>query len=305
MAIEYASSIAVTSPLAEADLEPTPLPVVVYTASSELAHPLHLVQELIHDISRGRELGWRLFLRNLQSQNRQTLLGYFWAIIPPLMTTLVWVGLRSFDVVSFSATPGVPYVAFVLTGTILWQTFLNSLSSPLTSIVGARDMLVKLNFPREALLLAGLGQVLFNLLVQLVMLVVLLLVLRVPLPVTAPLFVLGLLMLMALGHGIGLLITPLGLLYTDIQKAIPAFAPFAMLLTPVLYAPPTQGRLVLLNYLNPVAAVLAATRDWLLVGHTDFLPGFVVYSTLGVAATVFGLILVRISMPFLIERMGS
>ena len=155
------------------------------------------------------------------------------------------------------------------------------------------------------LLLAGLGQVLFNLLVQLVMLVVLLVVLRVPLPATAPLFVLGLVMLMAVGHGIGLLITPLGLLYTDIQKAIPAFAPFAMLLTPVLYAPPTQGRLVLLNYLNPVASVLAATRDWLLVGHTDFLPGFVVFSALGVAATVFGLILVRISMPFLIERMGS
>ena len=48
-----------------------------------------------------------------------------------------------------------------------------------------------------------------------------------------------------------------------------------------------------------------ATRDWLLVGYTDFLPGFLLYSVAGVVATVLGLILVRISMPFLIERMGS
>jgi lipopolysaccharide transport system permease protein len=305
MANQDAALITASRPRAEPASKPALLPVVVYAASSEVAHPLHLVHELIHDIVRGRELGWRLFLRNLQAQYRQTLFGYVWAIMPPLMTTLVWVGLRSLDVVSFSAAPGVPYAAYVLTGTILWQTFLNSLNSPLTSIEGAKDMLVKLNFPREALLLAGFGQMLFNLLIQLALLAILLLVLQVPLPSTAPLFFVGLLMLIALGHGIGLLLTPLGLLYTDIQKAIQAFAPFAMFLTPVLYAPPTQGRLVLLNYINPVAPVLVATRDWLLLGHTNFLAGFFVYSAFGVVATVFGLILVRVSMPFLIERMGS
>jgi lipopolysaccharide transport system permease protein len=299
------ASIAVATPPPVAARADAALPVVVYAATSELVHPRLLVNELFRDIARGRELGWRLFLRNLQSQYRQTLLGYFWAIMPPLVTTLVWVGLQSFKVVSFRAEPGVPYAAFVLTGTILWQTFLNSLNSPLTSIEGAKDMLAKLNFPREALLLAGFGQMLFNLLIQLVLLAILLLVLRVPLPSTAPLFFVGLLMLITLGHGIGLLITPLGLLYTDIPKAIQAFAPFVMLLTPVLYAPPTEGRLVLLNFLNPVAPVLVVTRDWLLIGHTDFLAAFLAYSVLGVVATLLGLILVRIAMPFLIERMGS
>jgi lipopolysaccharide transport system permease protein len=218
---------------------------------------------------------------------------------------LVWVGLRSMDVVNFKVAPGVPYAAYILTGTILWQTFLTSLNSPLTSIEGAKDMLVKLNFPREALLLAGFGQMLFNLLIQLVLLAVLLVALRVPLASTAPLFFLGLLMLIILGHGIGLLLTPIGLLYTDVQKAIQAFAPFVMFVTPVLYAPPTEGRLALFNNINPVAPVLVVARDWLLVGRTDFLPGFLIYSLAGILTTVLGLILVRISMPFLIERMGS
>ena len=305
MANQDAILIAATPPLAEPAPEPAVLAVVVYAARSELVHPLHLVHDLLNDIIRGRELGWRLFLRNLQAQYRQTLFGYVWAIMPPLMTTLVWVGLRSMDVVSFKAAPGVPYAAYVLTGTILWQTFLNSLTSPLTSIEGAKDMLVKLNFPREALLLAGFGQMLFNLLIQLVVLTVLLVALRVPLASTAPLFFLGLLMLIILGHGIGLLLTPLGLLYTDIPKAIQAFAPFVMLLTPVVYAPRTGGWVALINDINPVAPVLVATRDWLLVGHTDFLLGFLIYSIAGLVATLLGLILVRISMPFLIERMGS
>jgi lipopolysaccharide transport system permease protein len=295
----------VAPPIAESAPEPALIPVVIYTARSELVYPWHLVQELWSDIVRGRELGWRLFVRNLQSQYRQTLLGYFWAIMPPLITTLVWVGLQSFKMVSFRAEPGVPYAAYVLTGTILWQTFLNSLTSPLTAIEAAKDMLAKLNFPREALLLAGLGQMLFNLLVQLVLLGILLAVLRVPLPSTAPLFFVGLLMLITLGHGLGLLITPIGLLYTDIPKAIQALSPFVMLLTPVLYAPPTHGRLMLLNYVNPVTPMLAVARDWLLIGRTEFLVGFVLYSALGVVATAVGLILVRIAMPFLIERMGS
>ena len=117
--------IAAARPPAEPALEPALLPVVVYAASSELVHPLQLVHELLSDIVRGRELGWRLFLRNLQAQYRQTLFGYVWAIMPPLMTTLVWVGLRSVNVVNFNAVPGVPYAAYVLAGTILWQTFLN------------------------------------------------------------------------------------------------------------------------------------------------------------------------------------
>ncbi len=305
MTIQYASPIEATSPARRRRWNYAPLPVVVYTASSELAHPVHLVQELLHDIARGRELGWRLFLRNLQSQYRQTLLGYFWAIMPPLVTTLVWVGLRSFDVVSFSAAPGVPYAAYVLSGTILWQTFLNSLSSPLTSIAGARDMLIKLNFPREVALAGG--------------------------PWTNALQSAGPARdagypacgaaRIAAGDIPALFSGPVDAHYPGprcrafdhaVRSTLHRYSEGHSGVRALWHAAhagavraPHPGRLALLNHLNPVAPVLVATRDWLLVGHTDFLPGFLVYSILGVVATVFGLILVRIAMPFLIERMGS
>ena len=287
------------------DVPDSHLPVVVYSAQAKMRHPLHLIRELGHDLGKGRELGWRLFLRNLQGQYRQTLLGYVWAVLPPLMTTLIWVVLQSFRVVNFQAPKGVPYVVYVLTGTILWQAFLNGLNAPILAIGAGREMLTKLNFPRESLLIAAFGQVLFNFAMQIGLLAVVLLVMRVPIPLTAPLFFVGAAMLLALGLGLGLVLAPVGLLYNDVQRAITSFAPFMMYLTPVLYQPPTAGKARLLVWVNPIAPTLNAARDWLLIGPTTFLPGFLAYSALGLILTLVGLLVLRASMPFLIERMGS
>jgi lipopolysaccharide transport system permease protein len=282
-----------------------PLPVVVYTAQAKIRHPAHMIRELINDFGKGRELGWRLFLRNLQGQYRQTFLGYVWAVLPPLMTTLIWVVLQSFRVVNFEAPAGVPYVVYVLAGTILWQAFTKALEAPIMSINQGREMLVKLNFPRESLLIAGLAQVLFNFVMQVILLVVVMAVMRVPVPPTAPLFLLGTAMLIALGLGLGLVLAPVGLLYQDVQRAITTFAPFLMYLTPVLYQPPRSGKAQLLLWANPMAPTLNAARDWLLIGPTPYLAGFLAYSALGLILTLIGLLVLRASMPFLIERMGS
>ena len=300
---QHAAPISAAPPT-EATPATDQLPVVVYSANSELVHPWHLVRDLLRDVVRGRELGWRLFLRNLQSQYRQTLLGYFWAIMPPLVTTLVWVGLRSMDVVSFAAAPGVPYAAYVLTGTILWQTFLNSLTSPITSIETSKDMLAKLNFPREAVLMAGFGQMLFNLLIQLVLLAVLLAVLRAP-AADRP----------ALprrpghdhhaGPGDRADAHAAGAALHRHPQGHPGIRALRDVPHPRAVRAADPGALATLNMINPVAPVLVAARDWLLVGPTTHLAGFLVYSAFGLAATLLGLILVRIAMPFLIERMGS
>jgi len=71
------------------------LPEVVYTPDSELSHPLTMLRALISDIYAGRELAWRLFVRNIRAQYRQTLLGFVWLLIPPVATTLLWVILKA------------------------------------------------------------------------------------------------------------------------------------------------------------------------------------------------------------------
>src|SRR5882724_13107244 len=90
----------------------------VYTSDSQLRSPRIFFRDLIDDLPATREIGWRFFVHNLRSQYRRSWLGYLWLIIPPLMTTLVWVYLNRVNLLNIS-TPDIPYPVYVLTGTFL------------------------------------------------------------------------------------------------------------------------------------------------------------------------------------------
>ena len=167
-------------------------------------------------------------------------------------------------------------------------------------------MLAKLNFPREVLLLAGFGQMLFNLLIQLVLLAILLLVLLRAPAVDGTALRGGSFDAYhagtwdrALDHAARTALHR----HTQGHPGVRSVR-HALDAGPIRTADSRDGSRCSID-LNPVAPLLVVTRDWLLIGHTDFLAAFLVYSFLGVVATLLGLILVRIAMPFLIERMGS
>lgn len=281
-----------------------PMPVRVYSPQSHLRHPGALLVEMFRDLFAARELGWRLFLRNLNAMYRQSILGVLWAFIPPIMTTLVWVFLRGQNVVSI-ADPPIPYTAFVMTGTMLWQLFFQSLQVPMNSIRQAKSMLIKLNFPREAVVIAGMSQVIFNFLIQLCLLIPIYLYYGVPLGSGLLFAPLGIAALICMGLALGLFVAPVGLLYTDVGKALSLMGPFWMLLTPVIYPPEPDGLAGKLAIFNPVSPVLTTTRDWLSSQPPTFLSGFMIVVAGTVVVGFVGWVLLRISMPILIERTGN
>ena len=60
---------------------------------------------------------------------------------------------------------------YILTGMILWQTFIEAFQMPLKVVNQNRSMISKLQFPRESLLLVGLGEVLFDLAIRSLLLI--------------------------------------------------------------------------------------------------------------------------------------
>ena len=141
------------------------LPLVVYTPESQMRSPGRLVRSMWQDLKASRELAWRLFVRDISALYRQSLLGVFWAFLPPIVMGLAFIILQSKKVVNFGETD-IPYPVFVLVGTTLWQVFTESLNAPLKSVTTAKPMLAKINFPREALIVSAFYQVLFNLLIK-------------------------------------------------------------------------------------------------------------------------------------------
>ena len=199
----------------------------------------------------------------------------------------------------------IPYPAFVLTGTLLWQGFADSLQVPLQQLQAAKQMLTKIHFPHEAIMLASLGQILVNFCIRLVLMVVVFIWFGIPLTSSLLLAPFGILALMALGMMLALLLTPLSMLYGDVQRLLLMAISLWFFVTPVIYPPPAGGLAALITRINPVTPLLVTTRQWLTGAELTQLGPFLVVVIVTLILSLFGWIVYRLAMPHLIERIGS
>ena len=282
----------------------TPLAVNVYTPESPLRYPRRFLCEMFRDLRASRELAWRLFVRDTSAQYRQSMLGYVWAFLPPLVASLPFIFLNSQGVVTIERTP-IPYAAYAMIGTIIWQIFADALNSPLKTVAAAKSMLVKINLPREAILLSGLGQVIFSFLIRLVLLTLVFTWFKIVPPITVFLFPIGVFALILVGFTLGLALTPLGLLYNDVQQIIPIATTFLMLLTPVIYPPPETGLAAMVTGWNPLSPLILVTRDWMTTGEPTQIAAFVSITMGAIVLLFVGWIMYRVSLPHIISRLGA
>ncbi len=281
-----------------------PTTTKVYTAEPQLNHATALFAAMWRDLLSSRELAWRLLVRNISAMYRQTIFGYVWAFLPPLATSATFLFLKAGGVMD----PGelaIPYPAYLLISTSLWALFADSVAAPLRLVATSRMMLIKINFPREALILASIGEVLFNFCIRFTIIFGAMLWFQIVPPSTVFLVPLGLLSLLLLGIMVGVLLTPIGLLFQDVSKVMPMLLNFWMLLTPVVYIGSNEGIRGELMRWNPVSPVLTVTRDWLTTGHTELLTPFLVISALALLLLFFGWLIYRIAMPHIIARLGG
>lgn len=278
--------------------------VTRYSSESEIRDPVKLLSNIVGDAMRGRELAWRLFLRNIRGMYRQTLLGLFWAFLPPIANTAIWIFLRSQNVFDSGETTVHPTL-FILTGMILWQAFIDAFQMPLQMVNVNRNMISKLNFPREALLMVGVGEVLFNLAIRMLLLIPAFLYFQSWPGSQAFAFPLAAAGLILVGLTMGLLIMPLGSLYQDISRFITMALPFWMIVTPIIYAPFKSWPASILNWINPPASLLILSRDLLLGAPLEHLWTGGTLGLIALLLLVPALFVYRISMPVLIERMSA
>ncbi|MBI5895698.1 MAG: ABC transporter permease [Desulfobacterales bacterium] len=174
------------------------------------------------------------------------------------------------------------------------------------SVVTAnKAMLAKVNFPREALILSAMGQVSFDFGVRLLILAVVFVVFKVPLTWGILLSLPAVIMIMLLGTVLGILITPMGILYSDVSAALPILTSLWLFLTPVVYPPPQQGLLALLFRVNPVSPLLVAARDLATRGTFMEVGPFIVVSVLTLLGVLVMWVIYRVSFPILLERISA
>ncbi|EHC14941.1 ABC-2 type transporter [Fischerella thermalis JSC-11] len=279
-------------------------PREVYRPESRMRHPLQLFRAMVYDLLASRELAWRLLVRDISAKYRQSFLGIFWAIIPPVIMAAGFTFAKGSGVVNLGNTE-LPYPAYVMFSMTLWQTFVEALNGPVQAVTSAKPMLARINFPREALIIAKLGEVFFNFGIKLILIFGLFLWFKIPITWSVILAPVALIHLVLLGTFIGLLLAPMGALYQDFSMGLTLISGLWLFLTPVVYPVPNSGVFGSIVKLNPVTPLLVTTRELATTGVISNPQGFWIASLIAILGLLLAWIIYRLAMPFVVERISS
>jgi lipopolysaccharide transport system permease protein len=226
------------------------------------------------DLWRFRELFYFLAWRDLLVRYKQTVIGFLWAVLRPLLTLLVFTVI--FGKLARLPSQDIPYPLLVLAGLMPWQFFANAFSDAGNSLVNNASMVSKVYFPRLVLPASAVTVSFVDFLISGLILLGLMIGYgfspgwRI---LTLPLFV-GLAFAAAMGAG--LWVSALNVKYRDVRYVIPFVVQLGLFLSPVGYSSaivPERWRL--LYSLNPMVGVIDGFR-WAILGSNTsvYWPGF-------------------------------
>jgi lipopolysaccharide transport system permease protein len=242
---------------------------VVRTHGPALARPVEFVRSIGHDLRRSRRLAAEIGKRDIRRQYREALFGPAAVLLTPLVMTGVALGFRRTGILNVTSE-STPYALFVLTGVILWITFVDAMYAPIYGLLADQRLVARANAPPEAIVLGKFGPQLVNLLARATLLVLALLGYGMQIPATALLAPIGVLTLAALGTAFGLLIAPINLIYRDLAAVLGTVTTLWFFFSPVYFPAPSSGPIGALMDLNPITPILSDTRSMILAGT---LPG--------------------------------
>jgi lipopolysaccharide transport system permease protein len=218
-----------------------------------------------------RELIGAWTMRIIRGRYKQSLLGGLWAIIQPAAAAVI--ASVIFTLFVPIDTGNVSYLVFSYTAMVPWTLFSGSITDMVDSITGNLNLISKIYFPREVLLIAATLARLLDFAIASSILALLILISRTQVSIVGLLYLpLILATQVALALGLGLAGAALNVFYRDVRHLFVLGLQIWMYATPVLY-PTTAvpGWIQPFYFINPMAGVIESYRSVLLDNN---LPNF-------------------------------
>ncbi len=220
-----------------------------------------------------RDLILLLVRRDFVSKYKQTILGPAWAVIQPVLTTVVFAivfgnlaNLTTLDV-AVEGDVRIPGFLFYMAGTICWSFFASNLLSASNAFLSNRNLMGKVYFPRLAVPIASTFSNLISFVIQLGMFVViwLILIIRGGTTMHPSLYLLLLpaliVQLMLAGTGLGMIISALTTKYRDLTMLVSFIVQLLQFASPVAYGLALIPERFMTAYLlNPVTIIITSFR---------------------------------------------
>jgi homopolymeric O-antigen transport system permease protein len=243
----------------------------------------------LRELYRYRELLYLLTWRDITIRYKQTAMGASWAILQPVLTTLIFSVF--FGRIGKIPSEGVPYPVFALAGLVPWTFFSNGLLLGSNSLVANVSFITKVYFPRVLVPLCTILAGLLDLVIAFAVLVGVMAWYGITLGWSALWIPLLVLVAVLATCGVSIWLAALNVRYRDVKFVVPFLAQLWLFATPIAYPAslvPSQWRVLM--GLNPMAGVVEGFRAALLPTQLNATP-IVLVSSLSAAVMFAGGIL--------------
>ena len=221
-----------------------------------------------------KELFYFMVWRDLKIRYQQTVLGVAWAIIQPLVSTLLFTII--FGRLAKVPSDGVPYPVFALAAMVPWTFFSTAYANASMSLISHAHMISKIYFPRLIIPFTPVLVGLVDFAISSVLVALFMLIYGVSPSAWALVLIPALVLLLLMtAAGVGSLLSAINLEFRDVKHIVPFMTQLWMYASPVVYPMsiiPEQWRP--LYALNPLAGIIEGFRaalfgrpvPWLIIG---------------------------------------
>ena len=206
-----------------------------------------------------------LVTRDLTVRYKRSTLGVWWTLLNPLLTmTVLWIVFSQFFRFDM---PGVPYIAYLLSGILLITFFAQGVIATGSSIVNSASVLSKVYVPAEVFAVAAAVAALVNFLISMIPLLAIQLITGVGVPWTALLVPIPAFFMLLLVAGLGLLVASAAVFFYDVLDLTAVLTQLLGYLTPTFYPISiVPERFLPLIYANPLYSYLTIFRGFIYEG---------------------------------------
>jgi lipopolysaccharide transport system permease protein len=214
------------------------------------------MREELREFYKYRELLYMITYRDIKVRYKQSIMGFLWAILMPILIVLAGLVVRYAYALATHAPLNTGDIASVAVKALPWAFVVSSIRFASTSLINNKELVTKIYFPKEIFPMAAVLASLFDLLIASAAMTILLLVMQVGWSrylLWTPVLLLAMVMLVA---GIGVIVSAASLFFRDVKFIVEVLLTFAIFFTPVFYDASMLGDKGKWLLLNPIAPIL-------------------------------------------------
>jgi len=243
----------------------------------------------IRELKEYRDLFYFMVWRDVKVLYAQTILGFSWAILNPLIQIIIFSVI--FGRVAKLSTEGIPYLLYASVAIVPWTYMSDAMTQASQSLISGQGMLGKIYFPRLIFPLTPVLSKLVDFAISILIIVGVMIYYRIVPTWNLLFFPLFLIMMMSIPAAVGMLLASLAIRFRDVKFAMSFVIRMLMYTAPIVYSASGMSTTYRFIYsLNPLVGVIEGFRATLLgtpVPWLFVLPGIVTSIALLIAGILY------------------